>query len=161
MQISQNYQYPKFGMTAVIASLMLFTVSVAAACPIRLPTMSVVINGTDLKLEIAATPAARECGLSRRDTLPVDHGMLFVVPKPIILDFWMANTELLLSIAFLDETGRILSIHDMMPEQPQEHFRSPAPARYAIEVNQGWFGEHKLGVGDIIDIRLPVMFRIR
>ena len=153
-------QYPKFGMTAVIASLMLFTVSITAACPIRLPTMGVKFKNAELKLEIAATPAARECGLSLRDTLPADHGMLFVVPEPIMLDFWMTNTQLLLSIAFLDDTGRILSIQKMQPGQTQEHYRSPAPARYAIEVHQGWFSEHKVNVGDVIELHLPVMMLI-
>ena len=153
-------QYPKFGIAAVVASVMLFTVSITAACPIRLPTMSVVINGTGLKLEIAATPAARECGLSLRYTLPADHGMLFVVPEPIMLDFWMTNTQLLLSIAFLDDTGRILSIQKMQPGQTQEHYRSPAPARYAIEVHQGWFSEHKVNVGDVIELHLPVMMLV-
>lgn len=131
------------------------------ACPISLPTMDVIVGNARLKLEIAATPEARECGLSRRDTLPPDHGMLFVVPKPIILDFWMAETDLPLSIAFLNESGKIMSIQDMMPDQPKVHFRSPAPARYAIEVNQGWFAEHKVGVGDVIEVRLPVMFLVR
>ncbi len=131
------------------------------ACPISLPTMDVVVGNARLKLEIATTPEARECGLSRRDTLPPDHGVLFVVPKPIILDFWMAETDLLLSIAFLNESEKILSIQDMMPDQPKVHFRSPAPARYAIEVNQGWFAEHNVAVGDVIEVRLPVMFLVR
>lgn len=145
----------------VITLPVLIALPSVIACPISLPTMDVVVGTERLKLEIAATPESRECGLSRRDTLPADHGMLFVVPKPIILDFWMAETDLALSIAFLDESGKIMSIQDMMPDQPNMHYRSPAPARYAIEVNQGWFAEHKVGVGDAIEVRLPVMFLVR
>jgi len=145
----------------VITMLMNVAFPTASACPMQLPTMDVSIGVTQLTLEIAATPETRECGLSKRNTLPMNHGMLFVVPKPIILDFWMTDTALPLSIAFMDETGRSRRIQHMTPDQPQEHFRSPAPARYAIEVNHGWFAEHKVAVGDEMDIRLPVMFLVR
>ncbi len=78
-----------------------------------------------------------------------------------MLDFWMADTTLMLSIAFLDEDGRILSIHKMMPAKIQEHYRSPAPARYAIEVNQGWFAEHQIKVGEVIELHLPISLVIQ
>lgn len=145
----------------VITMLMIVASPTASACPMPLPTIDVSVGVSQLKLEIAATPDARRCGLSGRNTLPTNHGMLFVVPIPIILDFWMTGTRLPLSIAFLDETGRILSVQDMMPDQHQKHFRSPAPARYAIEVNQGWFAEHNVAVGDTLDLRLPEIFLVR
>lgn len=126
-----------------------------------LPTIETPVGDAQLTLEIAATPEARKCGLSRRNSLPQNHGMLFVVPKPVILDFWMVDTMLPLSIAFLNEDGRILSIDAMSPDQPRKHYRSPAPARYAMEVNKGWFAQHNIKVGDEVNIELPVMFLIR
>jgi uncharacterized membrane protein (UPF0127 family) len=145
----------------IIITLLLFVaIPPASACSMSLPTMDVSIAGTRLKLEIAAQPEARKCGLSKRNTLPSNHGMLFVVPMPIILDFWMADTSLSLSIAFLNETGRILSIHDMTPDQPRKHFRSPSPAWYAIEVNQDWFTSHKVSMGDVMDMQLQVILRV-
>ena len=75
-----------------------------------------------------------------------------MVPKPKMLSFWMAKTQLQLSIAFLNDKGRILSIQEMKPEQTQERYRSPEPARYAIEVNQGWFAKHEIEVGDVVEL---------
>ena len=145
----------------VIGLLFCFDFTIASACPMTLPVMDIHVKDAALTLEIAATPEARKCGLSRRNTLPPNRGMLFVVPKPIILDFWMVDTMLPLSIAFLNEDGRILSIEAMAPDKPRNHYRSPEPALYAIEVNKGWFTEHDIKVGDVVDIKLPVMFLIR
>jgi len=145
----------------MFASLWLTVANALSACPMPLPTIEATVKGAQLKLEVAATPEARECGLSKRNTLAADKGMLFVVPEPTILDFWMANTTLPLSIAYLDSDGRILSIHHMKPTQIQEHYRSSTPARYAIEVNEGWFAKHHIDVGDVIVLRLPVMLLVR
>lgn len=161
MTYTRSVQYLKFGLVALVASLMLSITAVASACPMSLPVLNVKVKGAELKLEIAATPERRKCGLSRRGTLPADQGMLFVVPEPIMLDFWMTNTSLVLSIAFLDAAGHILSIQKMAPMQTKEHYRSPAPARYAIEVNQGWFDKHKVKVGEVIELPLPMMLLVR
>ena len=147
--------------TVLVVTLLLSAATAASACPIQLPATEVNVKGVQLKLEIAATPEARQCGLSQRLSLPDDQGMLFVVPKPKILSFWMANTQLQLSIAFLDDKGRILSIQKMKPEQTQERYRSPEPARYAIEVYQGWFVEHEIAVGDVVEMHLPTMLLVR
>ncbi|MFW2372043.1 MAG: DUF192 domain-containing protein [Gammaproteobacteria bacterium] len=127
----------------------------ASACPMELPRVDANVKEAQLELEVAATPEARNCGLSRRTSLSENHGMLFVVPDPIILDFWMRDTHLPLSIAFVNDGGRILSIQAMQPMQTRQHYRSPEPVPYAIEVNRGWFAEHGIGVGDIITLQLP------
>ncbi len=132
----------------------------AAACPVELPFTSVTVKGHRLLVEIAATPAARTCGLSHRTNLPEDQGMLFVYPTARPLSFWMKDTQIPLSIAFLDDTGRILSIQKMVPMQVEERYRSPQPARYAIEVNQGWFTRHGIDVGAAVELQIPQVLNI-
>ena len=125
------------------------------ACPVELPVASVAIKDRRLLVEVAATPTARMCGLSHRASLPEHQGMLFVFPNPRQLSFWMKDTKIPLSIAFLDDKGRILSIQKMVPMQVEERYHSPCPARYALEVNQGWFTKHGIDVGDVVEIQLP------
>ena len=67
----------------------------------------------------------------------------------------MKDTFIPLSIAFLDSTGRIMSIQQMDPNQTVERYRSPKPARYALEVNRGWFKMHHIEVGDKVAFYLP------
>jgi uncharacterized membrane protein (UPF0127 family) len=112
-------------------------------------------------VELATTPKARVCGLSNRVKLPENHGMLFIYPTLGPRTFWMKDTHIPLSIAFLDDSGLILSIHHMTPMQTDERYRSLQPVRYALEVNQGWFAEHGIGVGDIVEMKLPVVIEIR
>lgn len=142
-------------MRLIIGLLMVFANVAVSACPMELPKLNVEFKQAQLELEIAATPEARNCGLSRRDRLAENHGMLFVVPEAIILDFWMRDTRLPLSIAFIDDSGRILSIQAMQPMQTRQHYHPPGPVRYAIEVNRGWFSEHQISVGDVITLQLP------
>ena len=136
-------------------------ISSAEACPKKLPFGSVSINGRRLLVEIAATTDARACGLSNRQSLPQNQGMLFVYPAPQPLVFWMKDTVIPLSIAFIDKTGRIVSIQKMTPLQTETRYRSPRPAPFALEVNQGWFAEQKIHDGDKVEIRLPMGLRIR
>jgi hypothetical protein len=141
--------------------LLWLTATAAHACPMRLPTLAVTLNGTPLVLEVAATPEARGCGLSRRDRLDPDHGMLFVSPQSGTLRFWMKDTTLPLSIAFIDESGLILDIQAMTPMQTRERYRSPPRTRFAIEVNQGWFERHGVAPGQRIHLRLPDGLEVR
>jgi hypothetical protein len=133
----------------------------AGTCPIELPFISAIVEGHLLQVEVAATPEARSCGLSRRTSLPADQGMLFVYPEPRLLSFWMKDTQIPLSIVFLDEAGRILSIQSMVPMQVGQRYRSPQPACYALEVNQGWFRQHEIEAGDVVRFQLPQVLNIR
>jgi len=108
-------------------------------CARPLPEVSVCTKGTILTLEVAANPTARACGLSYRKSLAPDHGMLFVVPEPEALQFWMRDTRIPLSIAFLNQAGQVLDIQEAKPAQRREHYVAPVPVTYAIEVNAGWF----------------------
>lgn len=144
-----------FGLT-----LLFFTHSVWP-CPFELPTVRVAVKGHDLTIELATTPEARACGLSHRASLTANRGMLFVYAEPEILTFWMKNTRMPLSIAFIDAAGRIVSIQKMNPFPTTTVYASPVPALYALEVNQGWFEENGIAIGDVVDFNLPITLNIR
>jgi uncharacterized membrane protein (UPF0127 family) len=106
-----------------------------------------------LTVEIADESDERTDGLSNRATLDKDSGMLFVFADDTSTGFTMRETTIPLSIAFVTAGGVIIDIQDMEP-LAQEPYRSPEPFRYAIEVNQGWFEDNDVRVGDIV--QLPV-----
>ena len=150
------------GGTCIALSFILIFISLETlACPLELPAATISIKGHTLAVELATTPKARICGLSHRVKLPENHGMLFIYPTLGPRTFWMKDTHVPLSIAFLDDSGLISSIHHMTPMQTDERYRSLQPVRYALEVNQGWFAEHGIGVGDIVEMKLPVVIEIR
>jgi hypothetical protein len=103
-----------------------------------------------LEVEVADTPAARARGLMYRTWLPEYAGMLFVFETPQRLAFWMKNTWIPLSIAFIDASWRVVDIQDMDPPPPGGEipiYVSRREAQYALEVNQGFFTRHGIGVG--------------
>ena len=103
--------------------------------------------------EIAATPDSRRRGLMFRESLPEDHGMLFLFPRDRVLGFWMKNTPLPLSIAYADADGRIVRIADLEPHS-ESTVSSGTPARYALEMSRGWFARNAVLEGDQI-LRIP------
>lgn len=107
------------------------------------------IDDVKIYIEMAFTPEQRATGLMHRKKLEENHGMLFVYPEDQILSFWMKNTYIPLSIAFIKNDGTIVGITDMEPETEDRHI-SPEPARYALEVNQGWFQANNIKVGSMI-----------
>jgi uncharacterized protein len=102
-------------------------------------------------LEVADTEPARNYGLMRRDSLPRNHGMIFVFPDERRRAFWMKNVRFPLDIIFLDAEGKIVSIH-RMEAYDTSSTRSDGPARYAIEINAGRAAELGLKPGDILEI---------
>lgn len=121
----------------------------------ELPVETLVVGNVRITAEVAATREDRSRGLMYRESLPDDHGMLFIYPEEAPLAFWMRNTSLPLSIAFADGGGRIFRIADMEPHS-EEPVPSGRPARYALEMNRGWFGRRGVFVGDVIR-RIPVV----
>ena len=147
---------------AVFAGLIILTFTCTAwSCPFKLPTVKASINENELTIELATTPETRSCGLSRRESLPADHGMLFVYAEPQILTFWMWQTRVPLSIAFIDAAGRIVAIQKMTPFPDRTYYSSPVPALYALEVNQGWFEVNGVAAGDVVEFSLPITLNIR
>jgi hypothetical protein len=86
-------------------------------------------------------------GLMFRDRLGDDAGMLFVYPRPQPLSFWMKNTRLPLSIAFIRADGSIANLRDMTPFDEKTFHQSDGECLYALEVNQGWFARHGIVQG--------------
>ena len=109
-------------------------------------TVALQFGAATLQAEIADSDAERQVGLMYRDSMGQDAGMIFVYPDTKIRSFWMKDTRIPLSIAFLDDTGTIVRIADMRPFDTG-HTSSMVPARYAVEANQGWFAEHNIEAG--------------
>ena len=128
----------------ILAAALLIILS---GCPTRPDTIEIRVAGQPFQVEIADTPELRRTGLMHRRSLGEDHGMLFVFELDKRPSFWMKNTLIPLSIAFISSAGEILEIRDM---QPQDHtpIISSQPCRYALEVNQGAFSRYGIRSGD-------------
>ena len=113
-------------------------------------SLSLNISGHSLDVEVAKDEENIKKGLMYRDKLSKDSGMLFIFPQPEEKSFWMKNTKIPLSIAYLDENGNILNIEDMSPNST-EGVASRGKAKYAIEVNQGWFDSKGINPGDRVE----------
>jgi uncharacterized membrane protein (UPF0127 family) len=111
-----------------------------------LPTTKLTIGSTTLTAEIAATNEHRSTGLMHRFSLAPDSGMLFVFDAPRPQSFWMRNTFVALSIAFIDAQGTILNIEDMTPKDERPTW-SAGPALYALEMRKGWFAQRGIAPG--------------
>ena len=145
----------------IAASICYFFPATTTACPLKLPTKTILIKGNKLTVELAFTPKSRSCGLSNRYDLAENHGMLFIFPNAKLPEFWMKDTHIPLSIAFIDDSGKITNIEKMEPNQTQERYQSYHPVRYVLEVNQGWFSLNGIKAGDIAEIELPVTLNIQ
>jgi uncharacterized protein len=105
----------------------------------------------EVEVEIADNDAERQRGLMERTALAENAGMLFVFEREQPLSFWMKNTLIPLSVAYIDSTGRIVDIQDMEPLDETSH-PSAEPGQYALEVNQGFFAERGIEVGNEVEI---------
>ena len=112
------------------------------------------VEKTELMVEI---PTAEKfmSGLMHRTSLPQNSGMLFLFPNEKPLNFWMKNTKLPLSIGFFDKKFRLVDIQDMHPltekDRPPPLYTSKKPAKFALEVNKGWFKENNIKIGDTFE----------
>ncbi|NJL03879.1 MAG: DUF192 domain-containing protein [Chloroflexaceae bacterium] len=130
------------------------TLAPTPAVPNVLPVIPITIGDHTLQAEVVSTFATRAQGLMYREELAADQGMLFVFADDQLRNFWMRNTRIPLSIAYLDADQRIINILDMEPFD-ESLYPSAAPARYALEVNQGWFAERGIVAGDLVELILP------
>ena len=118
----------------IVSALVLVSPPLAA----QLPGIDLTAGFYRIEAEVAADDSKRMQGLMHRRSMPANHGMLFVFTQAERHCMWMRNTFLPLSVAFLDEEGRILNIEDMQPQTEDNHCAANA-ARYALEMNLGWF----------------------
>ncbi len=137
----------------MIRSLILALAFAASQCPLcaaaELPSTTLTIGGHKLVAEVAVTPEQRALGLMNRFSLQPDRGMLFVFERAEPQAFWMKNTFIPLSIAFIGADGRIINIEDMAPQTEDSHW-SKGPAMYALEMRKGWFRERGIGPGGLV-----------
>src|ERR1700693_874363 len=119
--------------------------------PFGLKTAELKISNQPITAEIADTPQASENGLMFRDSLPEDHGMLFIFDQPKKASFWMKNTKIPLSIAYIDSNGKILEIKSMNPLDETIVPSNSEEVAYALEVSQGWCARHGVSPGTKIE----------
>jgi len=137
----------RFPFRALAIAGLFLVASVAAAAD--LPTTVLTVGDHKLTAEVVVTPEQRAVGLMHRFSLKTDHGMLFVFERSEPLSFWMKNTFIPLSIAFIGADGRIVNIEDMKPQTEDTHW-SKGPALYALEMRKGWFAEKGIGPGAVV-----------
>jgi uncharacterized membrane protein (UPF0127 family) len=119
----------------------------------------ITVGSAKLKAKIAKKPRDQARGLMFTKSLPSDQGVLFSYPQPQTLSFWMKNTTIPLSIAFIDENYKIFQIEDLTPGN-EESVKSISPAQWALEVNQGWFKDNNVDIGDKISLKSNKMIKI-
>ena len=113
-------------------------------------TAPIRIGGVAVTAEIADNQELRAQGLMHRDSLPPNHGMLFVYGTAEVRSFWMRNTRIPLDIAFIDASGVIINVEQMEPQSDQNYY-SRGPMMYALEMDQGWFEANGVGPGDRLE----------
>ncbi len=118
----------------------------SAAAQAQMPRLELTAGFHRIEAEVAANQPDRMQGLMQRSSMGTNQGMLFVFPQAQRHCMWMKNTLLPLSVAFLDEQGRIINIRDMQPRTEDNHC-ADAPARFALEMNQGWFAARGIRPG--------------
>jgi len=116
----------------------------------NLPTAILSLGSNSLTTQIAADDASRELGLMSRTNLGDSEGMVFVFPQPRPVTFWMKDTPIPLSIAYISSSGRILELHDMKPFDETSVPSTSQAVVYALEVAKGWFERHGVLPGDTI-----------
>ena len=133
---------------AGLLALALTTLPAAAqqTPPQRLDTVTLNAGMHNIRAEVALTPEQRATGLMYRREMAAHEGMLFVFEQAAPQCFWMKNTLLPLSIAFLADDGTVVNIADMKPQTLDSHC-SAKPVRYALEMNQGWFAKRGIQAG--------------
>ena len=113
---------------------------------LNLPRVTLSAGMHLIQTQVAATPQQREIGLMFRKDMPTSEGMLFVFEQPSGQCFWMRNTLLPLTAAFVADDGTIVNLADMKPQTTDSHC-SAKPVRYVLEMNQGWFAKRGLKPG--------------
>lgn len=132
--------------------LLMLLVSVSAAPaqaqdqPQNLAATTLKVGMHNIRAQLALTPMQRQIGLMHRREMPTQEGMLFVFDEPSPQCFWMRNTLIPLSIAFLADDGTVVNIADMKPQSDDSHC-STKPVRFALEMNQGWFAKRGVKPG--------------
>jgi uncharacterized protein len=135
-----------FSFMRSLALLLLLATTAAAQ---QLPVTQLSAGMYLIRAEIAADYGSRMTGLMNRSAMPANAGMLFIFDEVTTHCMWMKNTLIPLSVAFLDEKGAIINVEDMKPQTEDSHC-ARRPARYALEMNRGWFAAKGIKPGSRI-----------
>ena len=127
----------------------IFSSTTFAQQNVDLPSVELKTGIYRIQAELADTPKAREVGLMNRTSMPTNSGMLFIFEQKAGHCFWMNNTKIPLSIAFIADDGKIVNIEEMQAETTNNHCPKAA-VRYALEMNKQWFSERVIVPGTII-----------
>lgn len=131
---------------SMIAALAALALSGGALAQGAMPMLELSAGFYRIEAEVAANDQNRQLGLMNRQTMPQQHGMLFVFTHENTHCMWMRNTLLPLSVAFMDAEGAIINIEDMQPQTEDNHC-ARRPARFALEMNLGWFAQRGIKPG--------------
>jgi len=140
-----------------ICAALISTFAVAStACSVHAAGPTVELKGKRFDVEIADNQEARARGLMFRDSMPADHGMLFIFESPYVQTFWMKNTRIPLDILYFDSNYKLVSVQERVPpcrSDPCAQYPSTGPAQYVLELNSGM--AEKLGAkpGDVLTVR--------
>ena len=129
-----------------LAALLAIGLNLTAWAQEAMPVIELSAGFHRIEAEVAAQDRHRQVGLMHRPTMPAQRGMLFVFAQANTHCMWMRNTYIPLSVAFMDEEGRIINIEDMTPHSEDNHC-ARRPARYALEMNRGWFAQRGIAPG--------------
>lgn len=130
----------------VMAACLVAAHASAQDAPQKLKTITLRAGMQNITAEVALTDRERAIGLMHRTQMGTHEGMLFVFERPGIQCFWMKNTLIPLSIAFIDDDGTIVNTAEMKPQTLESHC-SDRPVRHVLEMNAGWFKKRALGSG--------------
>jgi len=120
--------------------------TIAQDAPQQLPAIRLSAGMHVLQVQVAQTPEQQQIGLMFRKTMGTNEGMLFIFDEPRQQCFWMKNTLLPLSVAFIDDSGAVANIDDMKPQTLDSHC-STKPVRFVLEMNVGWFDKRGIKAG--------------
>jgi len=127
-------------------AFLLLAVFFSTAARAELPVIQLAAGMHLIRAEVADTMGTRMEGLMHRRSMPQGSGMVFVFEENAVHCMWMKNTLIPLSVAFIDASGAIINIADMQPHSEQSHCAA-RPARYALEMNKGWFAQRGIKPG--------------
>lgn len=116
----------------------------------RLRTVKLWLGAQEVVAEVARTEQEIRTGMMFRESMGENEGMLFVFPGPTQTGFWMKNVTIPLSCAYMDSEGVILELHDLTPGDETPVESATANVQYVLEMPQGWFEKHGIGVGTLV-----------
>jgi len=137
-------------LSAGLLSLLLVSSVALGASPFK--KKKITVGAKTLVVEIAETPDQHERGLMFRDKMGPDEGMLFIFKNEETRFFWMKNTLINLSIGYFDKNGKLIDVQEMtsgknVPDEQLPSYASAKPAKYALEMSEGWFTKNKIKLG--------------